>query len=192
MVYVTSYNAKIPDGAIGINCTSRSKGWEQGLSPFFLGPIDLYMGLTSVNFENAWQYAKVYGPHTNTAGDPTQKYWDWAKKGWADSWAHRYPMGKGAIPLYSLWEGKRLGYIEARKKIYIPLYSKAVKETHAFKHLRGILAEAEKEGKDLYVRDFDGYSNKRLGMTYDDVINCESKKMGHGFVLAMLLDGYLK
>lgn len=47
-------------------------------------------------------------------------------------------------------------------------------------------------GKDLYVRDFDGYSNKRLGMTYDDVINCESKKMGHGFVLAMLLDGYLK
>lgn len=38
---------------------------------------------------------------------------------------------------------------------------------------------------------FDGYNNKALGMSYDEVINCESRKMGHGFVLAMLLDGYL-
>ena len=191
MIHVASMGAKIPNDAIGINCTSRSKDWEQGLSPFFLGPIDLYMGLTSINFENAWQFAKVYKQHTNANGNPTQKYWDWAKQGWADSWAHRYPMGRGAIPEYSLWEGEKLGYIEARKRIYIPLYASKVKETHAFKHLRGIAVRAKEEGKDLYIRDFDGYNLKGLGMTYDDVINCESRKMGHGFIIAMLLDGAL-
>ena len=188
MIYVTSFGAKIPDDAIEINCTSKSKSWDKALSPFFLGPVDLYMGLTSVNFENAWQFAKTYSQHVNSNGNPTQKYWDWAKKGWADSWAHRYPMGRGAIPEYSLWEGEKLGYIEARKKIYIPLYSSTVKEIYAFRHLEAVALKAKEDGKDLYIKDYDGYNHKRIGMTYDDVINCESRKMGHGFCLAMLLD----
>jgi len=100
-------------------------------------------------------------------------------------------MGRGAVPEYSLWEGEKLGYIDARKRIYIPLYASKVKETHAFKHLRGIAAKAERDGKDLYIRDYDGYNSKGLGMTYDEVINCESRKMGHGFIIAMLLDGAL-
>ena len=51
--------------------------------------------------------------------------------------------------------------------------------------------QAKRIGKDLYIKDFDGYNNKGRGMTYDEVINCESRKMGHGFVIAMLLDGEL-
>jgi len=31
-------------------------------------------------------------------------------------------MGRGVKPLYSLWDGKKLGYIEARIAIYDPLY----------------------------------------------------------------------
>jgi len=32
--------------------------------------------------ENAWQYSKVYSEHADEVGNPTQKYWDWAKAGW--------------------------------------------------------------------------------------------------------------
>jgi hypothetical protein len=35
-------------------------------------------------------------------------------------------MGRGAKPEYSLWDGERLDYIEARKRIYAPLYARAV------------------------------------------------------------------
>lgn len=70
--------------------------------------------------ENAWQYAKVYKQHTHN-GAPTSDYWDWARAGWSNPSAVRFPMGRGAKPEYSLWDGQRLGYIEARKKIYAPL-----------------------------------------------------------------------
>jgi len=46
-------------------------------------------------------------------------------------------------------------------------------------------------GEDLYLLDFDGYDHKELDMSYDDVINCEKRKMGHAFVLAMLLEKYI-
>jgi len=191
VIHVVSYSATIPQDAVSINTTSRSTNWTRGLSPFVVGPVDLLNGFTSVNFENAWQFSKVYKQHVGEDGDPTDEYWEWAKKGWGDSWAHRYPMGRGAIPEYSYWVGEKLGYIDARKRIYIPVYSTAVQKTDAFKHLLKVSEQAAEVGKDLYIRDFDGYDLKKIGMTYDDVINCESRKMGHGFIIAMLLDGVL-
>lgn len=188
MIYVVGYNTRVPDDGIVIDATSRSKNWTRGLSPFFIGPVDLYDGLVSRNFENAWQFCKVYKQHVGENGNPTTEYWEWAKGGWGDYWAHRYPMGRGARPEYSWWKGKRLGYIEARKSIYIPLYSEAVKKTEAYNNLVNVAKKADEDGKDLYIADFDGYNSKELGMSYDDVINCETRKMGHGFVIAMLLD----
>ena len=35
---------------------SKSTSWSVGLSPFKLGPCELYSGFTSFNMENAWQY----------------------------------------------------------------------------------------------------------------------------------------
>ena len=96
-------------------------------------------------------------------------------------------MGKGAKPLYSYWDGEKLDYVEARKKIYIPLYSNAVKKTEAFAKLSEIY---QKEGT-ITLWDFDGYNHHALNMSYNDVINCSTKKMGHAFVLAMLLDKYI-
>jgi hypothetical protein len=40
--------------------------------------------------------------------------------------------------------------------------------------------------------DFDGYNHKALNLTYTQVINDSNRKMGHAFVIAMLLDGFLK
>lgn len=178
---------KDPKDPLAIDTTSRSHTWSRGLSPFYLGPIPLYRGAPmefSRNFENAWQYAKVYGSHADEAQKPTLDYWRWAQAGWANQRAVRYPMGKGAIPLYSLWEDKRLGYIEARKTIYFPLYAKSVVTTDAFAEL---LALYRTRGE-LTLWDFDGYDHTQLGMTLPDVLNCPTRKMGHSFVLAYLLE----
>lgn len=167
-----------------INTTSHAKGlWSRELSPFLLGPVKLYNGYTAKNVENGWQYCKVYKEHVNGSGDPKPKYFEWAKAGWNKEKADRYPMGKGAIPEYSYWDGEKLGYIEARKKIYIPLYIKAVAKTNAYQKLKAIY----REGRDLYLWDFDGYDYIRMQKSLDEVLNDPDHKMGHAFVLAMML-----
>jgi hypothetical protein len=173
--------------SILVNTTSRSKDWGKGLSPFYLGPCELYQGYTAKNVENAWQFSKVYPAHADINGDPTEKYWAWARQGWADSWASRYPMGKGAVPLYSYWDGRKLSYVEARKTIYIPLYSRAVRNTELFSKLR----ECVKTYDHVYLWDFDGYDYGRLGITLEQVKNDSKRKMGHAFVLAMMLEGII-
>lgn len=187
MIYVIGPKDKPPAGAEIINTTSRSTTWSKNLSPFYVGPCKLYGSYKSINLENAWQFSKVYYNHVDVNQNPTPDYFAWAEKGWGDIRAHRYPMGKGAIPLYSYWDGNQLGYIEARKKIYMPLYAAAVQKTYAFKQLK----KMQSTGGDLYLWDFDGYDHKALGLTYDQVIDDPCRKMGHAFVIAMLLDGYL-
>lgn len=187
MIYVIAYKAKVPEGAAVINTTSRSDNWSRGLSPFFVGPVDLYGGYKSHNVENAWQYSKVYEYYTDENSNPDERYFKWAQDGWNKIKAERYPMGRDVKPLYSYWDSEKFSYVEARKKIYIPLYSQAVQKTSAFQKLKK-MAET---GEDLYLRDFDGYNHKILGLSYDQVINDPNRKMGHAFVLAMLLDGHL-
>lgn len=181
MIYVISF--RDPQRENVLNVTSSSKDWGKAFSPFFLGPVSLYQNMRAENVENAWQYSKVYPQHIGPDGNPTQEYFDWARAGWADKWAHRYPMGKGAVPKYSLWKDQRLSYIEARKQIYIPLYTQAVVRVPEFQRLKD-WARTE----DVYLRDYDGYNHKALDMSMDDVIHCEERKMGHAFVLAALLE----
>lgn len=167
-----------------INTTSISRDWGKGFSPFFLGPVVLYDGRIAQNMENAWQYSKVYTEHVDEDGNPATAYWDWASEGWSDYKAHRYPMGKGAKPLYSYWDGQKLTYIQARRKIYIPLYSAAVRNTIAFAKLCELAL-----AQDIWLWDFDGWDYRSLGMDLDDVPDCETRKMGHAFVLAAMIEG---
>lgn len=171
-----------------VNTTSRSKEpWSRGLSPFFLGPVKLYDGFTSHNVENAWQYAKVYKQYTTNDDnrDPTDEYWEWAKQGWGNKQAVRFPMGPGAKPEYSYWNGEKLGYVDARKKIYAPCYAKAALMSDAFAKLRSICMKE----KEIYLFDFDGYDYLQKGMSLQQVIDEPRLKMGHAFVLTMLLKG---
>ncbi len=95
-------------------------------------------------------------------------------------------MGKGAVPLCSLWDGERLGYVEARARIYIPLYVEAVKKTDAFHRLKQLYEQM----RSLILFDFDGWDHDRLNLSLRDVLHCTERKMGHAFVLkAMLLYG---
>jgi hypothetical protein len=184
---VTIIGPKDPRNPQAINTTSRSSTWSKGLSPFFLGPVKLYGNYVAQKVENAWQFTKLYREHADINNEPTDKYWEWAKAGWNSQWAERYPMGRGKKPLCSLWDGKRYTYIEARKNIYIPLYSQAVRETEAYKTLSQIYNSEKK----IILWDFDGYNHRELGMSYEDVVNCETRKCGHAFVLAMMLEGIL-
>lgn len=188
------------------NVTSTSKEkWCQEFSPFFLGPIELYPNATdgtmyvAKNMENAWQFCKVYEQFTDKdCNSPSEAYWKWAKTGWNDSKPHRFPLGRKAVkPLYSLWNGKKLNYIEARKTIYAPLYAKYVEQTAAYKKLYDIYIKYccgdknDKQTRPMALVDFDGWDHLGQGYRLEQVINMGKPKMGHAFVLAGLLENNL-
>lgn len=186
MLYVESYKNKLslPDTAIIIDTTSKSDDWSKELSPFVVRCGALYDDYFAKNVENGWQFSKVYKEYDNN-GEPSPAYFEWAQKGWKSSYAYRYPMGKGVVPLYSWWNGEKLDYIAARKKIYVPLYARGVMATKAFKKLLYIYRHTK---KDIYLIDFDGYNHIKMGKSLTEVINDPKMKMGHAFVLYSLLE----
>ncbi|MCK9567859.1 hypothetical protein M0R72_02765 [Candidatus Pacearchaeota archaeon] len=191
---VADFSSKFSDDAVIVNTTSRAHGWSRGLSPFLLGPVKLYGEYEAQNVENAWQYSKVYTEYADENNEPGNAYFEWAKKGWAKKFADRYPMGRGNKPLYSLWDGRKLGYIEARRQIYIPLYSNAVRNTEAFEKLTQTFESvcSRTNGADcLVLQDFDAHGINVHGYDVDKLIDNEKIKVGHGYVLAMMLLGLL-
>jgi hypothetical protein len=95
-------------------------------------------------------------------------------------------LGPGAIPAFSYWNGKKYKYVDARIEIYAPLYASMVVQTAAFQKLKKIY---EEHNGNICLWDFDGYDHFKYGMTLEDALYEEKKKMGHGFVLMMLLKG---
>ena len=85
-----------------------------------------------------------------------------------------------------------MGYIEARARIYCPLYANAVKKTNAYHRLQCLYKKAVKEGKVLAIFDFDGHNSiEYFHGDYEKILYNHKRKMGHGFVLAMLLENDL-
>ena len=176
--------AKHPYGGVDVDTTS-GVGNFRGLSPFILNALQY----GSRNFENLWQYSKVYFPeHVDADQSPNALWYVWRNGGFTADKARRYPMGKGRIPSYSMWEGEHLNYIEARKKIYAPIYAELVQRTPSF----ALLQDLYNVGPPVILRDYDAYDHIKLGMTLKDVINDPKRKMGHAFVLAMILTGELE
>lgn len=188
-IKVLSLRDPIPEGFTPINTTSKSlELWSKNLSPFLVGGhIKLYGRAYAHNVENAWQYSKVYEEFVDENGDPTPDYFKWAQAGFKKYSADRYPMGKGKKPLYSFWNGHQYDYIEARKKIYIPIYSRQVAKTPAFFTLKQFYKTT-----DIALIDFDGYDKDQLDMSYEQVVNYPNRTMGHAFVLAMLLEEFIQ
>jgi hypothetical protein len=182
------FTKNIPADACVVD-TTLNNGKFENLSPFILSAPP------AKRFENLWQYSKVYkGQTTLTDSDsldiiPSTAWYSWREKGFNDPIAHRYPMGKGAIPLFSYWNGKRLDYIQARKQIYIPEYIKNVSTTNDFKLLASLYHSITEANRDLILLDYDAYDHQELGMTLKDVVNNPKRKCGHAFVLLSLLTG---
>lgn len=129
--------------------------------------------------------SQSYEKHTDEKGDPSIEWIKWARKGFRNPRAFRYPMKKGAIPEYSYWDGEKLGYIEARKKIYIPIYKHGIK-THR-REAFDKLCKLYEEHRRLVLWDYDGYDRKRFGLTSEQVVDCDVLTMGHAFVIEQLL-----
>ena len=94
-----------------VDVTSHGTTYK-GLSPFFLGPYTAPDGRIAQNMENLWQYSKVYPEHIGLYENVTKKWIEWSNAGFESRKAERYPMGKGAVPKFSVWGYKRLSYIE--------------------------------------------------------------------------------
>lgn len=205
-IYVRGVRAKrmTADPAFAIDecvvnaCSSGKEPFKSSLSPFFVGPITLPWGLhadapcaVAHNLENAWQFAKVYSEHLDPNGNPTDAWRAWADEGFRDAKAHRFPMGRGAKPEYAFGgydkDGgvRKWGYVESRYRLYAPLYAAAIRDSEGFKQCVRLL---EQHGQ-LTILDFDGWDHAALGLTLSDVMYYPNKKMGHGFVIAMLLTG---
>lgn len=183
-----------PYGGVEVDTTSR--GGFKDLSPFYLGPYkwienvgldDTPFGMIALNVENLWQYSKVYQQHITGTGNIDPAFFDWRAGGFNKVKADRYPMGKGAKPAFSYWQGEHLDYVTARKKIYIPAYRDLVLQTNSY----AMLYQWVMEGRDIILRDFDGYDHVKMGMTLADVVNNPKKSMGHAFIIAGLLTGQI-
>lgn len=172
-----------------INVTTSGGPNGSLFSPMRLGPVKVYQGIhancSAKNVENAWQFSKVYPEHDNN-GEPTKEWYDWRDKGFDDHWAHRYPMGKGATPLYS-WVGRPIDYIQARKMIYTACYTTAVYDHISEVFLK--LVNIVKENEQITLLDYDVYPGTTGdNLTFKEIINNPDVKMGHAYVLANMIN----
>lgn len=185
-VHVIPMWVKSPYNCPEVITVSSSGASIRELSPFILGPI-IEGDLRSENFENFWQFSKVYREYLAPDGEPALEWYEWRNKGFLDKYAHRYPVGKGRKPEYSWWFGEHLSYIQARKKIYAPIYAKYVARTVAYELIKDLY---EKHGE-ITLKDYDAYDHIKLNISLVEVINNPNNKMGHAFVLAMMLENKL-
>jgi hypothetical protein len=172
-LYVMGPREKAPEGAVVVNTTSRSNDFGQAFSPF-RNQGTIYLGeLKAHNVENLWQFTKVYKEHV----DDFDRWCQWRDGGLSDTFAHRYPMGKGRKAEFSRLDGKELNYVEARKAIYIPAYWQKLqafcqREVNSLVDMLSVT--------DVALWDFDGY------LTDDGIeaiMNNPDKKMGHAFII---------
>ena len=181
-IILYSRGDRVPNDYLKINSTSKSKEeWSRQFSPFYLGPVEVTpMGpCVSQNMENAWQYSKRY------KGQSIDEWAAWADIGFSQTKAVRFPMGRGAKPMFSYWQGEELSYIAARFKIYGPLYEWCILN-HAYdSFLR--LKKLVDDGTKIAIFDYDGYFYQGEDMSLDDVIYNPKRKMGHSFILMGML-----
>lgn len=203
-------------GFIPLPIISTGKKPYSDLSPFNLGPVvDKTTNLKSENFENFWQFQKVYQKvvkvnqkksiqgkkvtiwqhpeelHVKDS-NPNENWVQWRDKGFQNKFPIRRPNGtrKNGLPLYSYYNGKKLSYIEARKIIYIPFYKELARETQVYKDILQML----RDGKNIMLIDLDGpnvkeYPNGReVDLELLKKLEQDEKIIyGHGYVCASAL-----
>ena len=195
-------------GFENIPCHSRGKGdWKQ-LSPFYL---KFKEGAIFENFFQSFKvFEKVYEQNTKNWTWQAETHVDkdknpnpaWLK--WHNALLHhdlpvRRPNGKH-IPLYSYWNGKKLGVIDSRKEIYIPYLKKLYRDNAIYKKLLGMLKSGvnlmliEPDGPfiDLYPQGLEvdlTVLKHLIGVTNygKEGISDKYRPYGHGYVLATCL-----
>jgi hypothetical protein len=189
MIHNLSFKHEIPPNSIVIDVTSNSKTDGKWLSPFFLGRMELYDGYTATSIENGYQFAKLYFEHADTDHNPTPAYWKWAQEGWNNPKPIKHPLGAWRTPLYHLWKGQRLNRLKAQNEIFVPEYVRLASKTDAFTRLKALY---ERTTRDIVLLDYEGYQHRFLELDWEQVMNHPDFPIGQGFVLCMMLEGFLK
>ncbi len=174
---------------INVCSGSPSKDWRT-LSPMLLGPIEYQFHeigdekethLFATNLENLWQFSKVWpGEEDAKTKLPSRIFFTRRQQGWLDKKAHR--RVKPGAPLYSYFKGEKLNYLEARRKIYCPLYASLVEKTPASQKLYKMVHE---QGQNIQTLGYDGYAFS--GKTLRECFLDTSRPFGHELVLVCLL-----
>lgn len=210
-----------------IMAISTSNDQYQALSPFYLR--DEYGRI----MENLWQFSKVfrgdskgfvptsasifwkYPRHKQLENDQiTKDYLEWREQGMNNNMAVRYPASKKykntvafslvKSDIVSL-DNPPLNYIEARKQIYIPTYTRLLIKTPQFQELRNRWLS----GENLLILDIDGprstslnyymstynlginfIQNNSMEATYNNIdimMNDPKHPFGHGYCIALAL-----
>jgi hypothetical protein len=154
-------------------------------SPFSPSYLETEYGL----LENIWQYSKVYPPHVDEHGNLKEEWYDWRAAGFLSPTVLPHPVENSVQPLFIMWKDKKFSTIEARKKMYIPLYTKAVLQNakKEFQTLVGMWNSLQDSLENLYLKDFNGYNRHQYHMTFNDVVRCTTRNMGHSFVLEHMI-----
>lgn len=192
-VTVLSLKDKAPKNVdLDITPVSTDAEWS-ALSPFKLGPCRTPDGILFFNFENLWQYSKVYEEHLENdssllSGEISAEWFRWHMEGARTRKGVRYPMGKGKKACFSKWGNQRLSYIAARKQIYVPEYAKLLLPSTKFRKLQ----KQYKKGANIVIRDYDTYDavkayKEQTRHPFLYALNNPDKKFGHGFCIAMAL-----
>lgn len=192
-VTVLSLKDRAPKNVdLDITPISTDREWS-ALSPFHLGTCRTPSGVLFRNFENLWQYSKVYDEHLVSdgqllCGELSEDWYKFHLKGAATDRGVRYPMGKGAKAVFSIWGNLRLSYIPARKQIYVPEYSKLLLACPKYRKL----LKQFNSGANIVIRDYDTYDalsayKDKSQHPFLHALNNPDKKFGHGFCIAMAL-----
>jgi hypothetical protein len=160
----------------------NSTSWTRLLSPEHLGPVNLYACYKAATVENGYQYTKVFNENIGALGLPTKEYIDWAEKGWKSTKVDE--ILKEKEPLFYYWHGKKYNKLDARRFIFIPLYTQVVMQDDSA--LERLKRQYYKKDKKIVLYDDSGYDSDALGMSYQDVIKSE-RPFSHAFILAWLL-----
>lgn len=143
-------------------------------------------------FESYWQAGKVWEgvPHAES------KAW-WKKQTKA---RRRYRGGKGRKVLCAVFPGHSapLGYVESRKKVYVPEYHALATATATFKELAAEAVARGPDGDPIVLYDFDGPRGPDRQPECREItlellrekINDVTHPFGHGFVVGAALLGY--
>lgn len=140
--------------------------------------------------ENVWQGLKVYRDDLGADGKPGPAWDGWSDSILLDAEPRRFPRGKRHPPVAFHWvRAGALDYVQARLRVYAPLYVSAVRAIPAaVEYLHERRDRARERGVPLVLYDFDGYEREKHD-TLAHVARDTTRPMGHAFVLEALVRG---
>lgn len=181
----------LKEGYLNVDVCSSSRSWKN-LSPMYLGPVkrtEVHNGKHlpyAKNIENYWQFAKVYSSEYDSETDEVkEEYWIKRMEGYLSKKAYRRKFqGAENIPLFSIFEGKRYKYGEARK-FYCSAYEELVVNTKEWKKLNKLIDD----GYNIQIIGYDGVDIDKYNGDFYKHYKDTSIPFGHESVITCMLLG---